>query len=146
MQRLPRSSQENLQLTDQDSISVYNGKLTTKCIAIQVEKLKKAFPMLTAGFYEILTDRIRDLKFSDARLTDSVNNLIDTFTYPHPTVADIISWDKRVKLFTYRQLVDMVNESGPSVWDEYKAIQVPGIKTRVYASILDIEQYNLKLI
>ena len=138
------SSEESLQRTGEYSISIYHGELTTECIINQVKKLKQAFPSLPKGFYDILTDRIQELGFLDSRLICAVNNLIDTCTYPTPTIANLITWDRRVKLYTYRQMVEMTNEYGASTWDDYKAVQAPGITIRVYASVFDIETYNLK--
>ena len=34
--------------------------------------------------------------------------VIDNFKYPVPTVADIISWDKKVKIYTHREVVDLI--------------------------------------
>lgn len=146
MPNLPNSSEENLQRTGQYSLSIYNGELTTECIVKQVKKLKQAFPSLPKGFYDVLTDRIQELGFCDKRLTAAVNNLIDTCTYPTPTIANLITWDRRIKLYTYMQMVEMTNEYGACIWDGYKAVNVPGITVRVFASILDIEIYNLETI
>jgi len=144
MPSLVNSSEENLRRTGQYSISIYDGELTTECIVNQVKKLKQAFPALPKGFYDILTDRIQEIEFSDKRLTSAVNNLIDTCVYPIPTIANLITWDRRVKLYTYRQMVEMTNEYGAGVWDEYKAVKAPGINIRVFASVLDIETYILE--
>jgi hypothetical protein len=119
--------------------------LTAQCIVKQVKKIKAAFPALPSGFYDILTDRLKELGFSDQRLIDAVNNLIDTCVYPTPTIANVISWDKRVKLYSYSQMCDMTNKLGASVWEDYKAVVIQGINRRVYAAITDIELYNLKL-
>jgi len=129
MKNLENSLQENLQQTNQFSISIYDGKiydgkLTTECIINEVKKLKNAFPSLPKGFYDVLTDRIKELGFSDARLTDAVNNMIDTCIYPQPTIANLISWDKRIKLYNYQQIVELVNQYGVSVWDHYKAVKI----------------------
>jgi len=126
------------------SVSIYNGELTTQGIIEQVKKLKKAFPALPAGFYDVLTDRIKELKISDARLTDAVNHVIDTCMYPTPTIANIISWDVKIKLLTYDDMIDMVQHSGPVVWDNYKAVEPPrDVPVRVYAHVNDIERFNL---
>jgi len=134
-----------LQQTGRNEISVYTGELTTPCIIKQVKKIKNAFPALPSGFYDILTDRIKDLNFSDERFMDSVNNLIDTCIYPQPTIANIISWDKRIKLYNYQEIVALVDRHGEVVWTSYKAVKINGFKSRVYASVTDIERYKLPL-
>jgi hypothetical protein len=143
---LQRSQQENLPQIDRNEISVYSGELTTLCVIQQVKKIKAAFPSLPIGFYEVLEDRIKELNFSDQKLIDAVNNLIDTCIYPTPTIASLLSWDKRIKLYSYYDMVNMTDKYGASVWDNYKAISIQGISTRVYASKIDIEKYNLEII
>lgn len=56
----------------------------------------------------ILTQRITEKRMSAEQVTDAVNNLIDNFKYPVPTVADIVSWDKKVKIYTHREVVDLL--------------------------------------
>jgi len=130
---------------NQYSLSVYDDNLTTENIVKQMAKLKSAFPSLPATFFDILSDRIKDNVFTDKRLIDSVNNCIDLCVYPTPTVAQLISFDKRVKLYTYNQLIKMNNDT-QGVFKYYKAIDTPELKTgRLYASLGDIELYNLKV-
>ena len=123
-------------------MSVYRPEQTTLCIIEQVKKIKLAFPSLPAGFYDILTDRIRDLKLPDEQLIDAVNNLIDTCIYPNPTIASILSWDRRIKLYTYRDIVQLVNQYGRNVWDNYKRVIIDG-QDKFFCSLDDIEKYEL---
>jgi len=46
--------------------------------------------------------------FSDERLIDSVNHVIKTCIYPTPTMANFLTFDKRVKLYTYNEVVTKV--------------------------------------
>lgn len=127
------------------SISIYKDELTTLAVIEQVITLKKAFPQLPSGFYEVLSDRIKENGFTDKRLRDAINHLIDNFTYPVPTIANIISFDKRIKLLTYLQLVELVNQSGGVVWSNYRPVKKIG-KLSLYASIQDVEMYNLEVL
>jgi hypothetical protein len=142
--KLQKLSRANLPLKSEDgyTLSVYSGELSTLCIIDQVKKIKMAFPALPTGFYDLLTDRIRDLGFSNERLTDAVNNLIDTCVYPHPTIANIISWDRRIKLYTYLGITELVHHQGAGVWDNYKRVIIAG-SDKYFASLLDIETYGL---
>lgn len=99
---LARTTQEN-------SLSVYRGNLTTKAVIVESKKVKAAFPQLPQGFYDVLADRLKANKFTDQRLQDAVNHLVDNFRYPTPTIADIVSFDKRIKLYTYSQVAERVN-------------------------------------
>jgi hypothetical protein len=62
-----------------------------------------------------------------------------------PTIANIISFDKRVKLHSYSQMLDLVGISGEIIWKEYKAVKKIG-NIRYFASINDIKNYNLEVL
>jgi len=93
----------------------------------QIARLKKAFPQAPKEFYEILGERIKDKMIPDERLRDSIDNLIDNYHYPIPTIADVIGFDKRVKLLTYRDMVKVAPER-PGVFEIYPKIEINGIK------------------
>jgi hypothetical protein len=148
-QKLPILYNENFPQKNDDgiyTISPYKGELSGPCVKEQLNKVNRAFPELDAGFYEVLSDRIKELGFTDERLIDAVNYVIDNCIYPRPTAAQILSWDRRIKVYTYTQMVDMVNknEGLANIWDEYKMIAWPSPIT-VWAHITDIERYNLKI-
>jgi hypothetical protein len=141
----PNTSPQITQEQNNYSLSVYNDNLDPKNAACEVSRLKLAFPALEVGFFDVLLERIKENGFTDKRLRDAVNNLVDNFVYPTPTIANIISFDKRVKLYSYTQMLDMVMSYGVSAWKEYKAIKLIG-SCRFYASIIDIKQYNLEVL
>jgi predicted GNAT superfamily acetyltransferase len=72
--------------------------------------LKQAFPQLPVGFYNILHDMIRDDGFSDSRLVDAVKHVIKTCVYPTPTIAQIVNFDRRIKLHTYGEVCAMISK------------------------------------
>lgn len=59
-------------------------------IARTWQKLIKAFPSIDDDWLEILLDRVKGNDFTATELEAAVNRVIDTCTYPRPTVADII--------------------------------------------------------
>ena len=95
-----RKSQDSLQeISDSRAVSIYqNGELTTKNISNQITRLMKAFPDLPTGYYDILTERLKENEFTDQRLKDAVDNVIDTCTYFKPTIADVISFDVKKEI------------------------------------------------
>lgn len=137
-------SQSIFQQVQNDSISIYKDELTTIEVINQFKKLKLSFPQLSEGFYDILSDRIKKNGFTDKRLKDAIDNLIDNYIYPLPSIASIISFDKRIKLLTYYQMCDLAYHFGKSVWCNYKVIKT-NAKQRMYASITDIELYHLEI-
>ena len=62
-------------------------------------------------FYNILSERIAENGFSDERLKDAVNYVIDNFQYKELNVSDIIKFDKKVKLYTYSDVCDLVTKN-----------------------------------
>jgi len=117
-------------LVSNNSLSLYSDEqFSTRTELKCVVELKNAFPSLPIGFYDILHDRLVDNKFSDTRLKDAVKNLIDTCVYPTPTIANIISWDKRIKLFSYNEMTDLIMKFGSNTWNDYFKKEVNG---RVY--------------
>lgn len=102
----------SLPSTSDSSLSLYKGELTTICVIENVKRLKKAFPALPKGFYDIMSEMIQDEGFTDERLNDAVKNVIKTCVYPMPTIANIISWDRRMKLYNYKEVCDYVDSGG----------------------------------
>lgn len=141
-QNSPLLSQSIL-LTDKGemSISTYAGKLTTKVILECTKKIKAAFPNLPAGFYDILSERIKENKFTDERLIDAVNNVIDNFVYPSPTIANFVGYDKKIRLYSYWEMINM----GPEAWELHKPVKFPDQEKLVWVGIGDIQKYKLKI-
>ena len=59
-------------------------------------------------FTDLLTESLKRNGFTDERFTDAVNYVIDNCRYPKPSIADFVSYDKSVKVYTWQ---DMVNNS-----------------------------------
>jgi hypothetical protein len=82
-------------------LSVYSDNLPgDRTIAMQIARLKVSFPRMERYFFDILAERIADNDFTEKRLIDAVNYVIDNFPYKELNVADIIRFDRRVKLYT----------------------------------------------
>lgn len=84
-----------------------------------------AFPTLPNATIELILERAKEKGFSDQRLTDAVNQVIDTCRYPNPKPADFLSFDKRVKIITYSELTDAVAK-GTATFEEYNRIVING--------------------
>jgi len=136
----PMKSQKLSQST-QNSISIYTDKLTVEGVSRQMIKLKKGFPSLPADYYDLLIERIKANNFTNNRLQDAIENLIDTCPYPTPAIANIISWDRRIKLYNHEDIVKMTDQYH-NAFDLYQCIEIDGVKK--FAHKNDIEKYNLK--
>lgn len=108
---------------------------------ITVKRIKAAFPDLPMSFYEILVDRLKEKGFSDQRFAQAANQVIDNCMYPRPTVGEFISFDRRVELLNYVQMLKKLDEAGPIIWEIYKSISIDGNKFWVHKK--DFELMNL---
>lgn len=128
-----------------NEISIYKGELTGPCLVNCVVTIKKAFPSLPIDFYDVFTDRLKANGFTDERLRDAVNYVVDTCIYPTPTIANFISFDRRFKVFNYEEMLSKLNEYGsdPKFWDSYKRINLPDREKPVWIHINDAKKYKL---
>jgi|WetSurMetagenome_2_1015567.scaffolds.fasta_scaffold00157_9 hypothetical protein len=144
------TSREQLVKTFQSSsnkidgeISLYKGSLSLQNIVQCSVRVKKAFPDLPAEFFEIFQEMIKSEGFTDERLIDAVDNVIKTCVYPKPTIAQFISWDKKIKVHKYPEIIEMLNDD-PNAFDRYKRIELEGLPEAVWIHINDIAKYKIK--
>lgn len=126
---------------EKKEISIYKGKLSPIIVGVQLLKLSKCFPSIPKETIDILSERIKENNFTNERLIDAINNVIDTCVYPVPAIANIISFDKKIKLFTYNDLMQKA-DGAFKVFEYYKAVDV-GLSMPMYANPEDFEKYHL---
>ena len=133
---------ENLALY-QNEISIYRGELTPIHTLRQITRAKMSFPNLPDQFFDILRERITANGFTDDRFTDAVSNVIDNCHYPTPTIADFISFDKKVKLNSYEDMLKKTNEFGSEIWASYEQKMLPGRKKPVWVHVDEVKLLGL---
>lgn len=102
----------------QSEISVYQGQPAgPREIAQELVKLKYAFPEMETQFIQILSERLVANGFTEQRIRDAVANVIDNFTYKKPNIADIVKFDRKVKLYTYNEVSALVTKGEASFSD-----------------------------
>lgn len=117
--------------TASNEISLYEGgMLTDTCIAISLKRLKEAFPKMQPAFFNLLSERIIANGFSDKRLADAVNNVIDNFEYKELNVSDIIKFDRKVKMHTYTEAAAMVT-AGKATFEDFEKREINGNVLRI---------------
>lgn len=115
-----------MNLNGELGLSLYHDTcVTPDDIARAVKKLTMAFPKMGGDFFDVLYERIDKNKFTKQRLEDAVNNVLDNFRYKELNVADIISYDKRVRLHTYTQICDEI-ANGRATTDDYERVKRDG--------------------
>lgn len=140
--------QNGLSEIKSNEISIYkSGKVSAETFAYGSKKIQDAFPKLHAGWFKILDQMIDEEKFSEERFRDAVNFLIKNCIYPEPTIANIISFDKTVKVFTISELKEKFKDSyymGATydpIFTEYERIDFYGQER--FAKKEDVMKYNL---
>ena len=103
---------------------------------------KSAFPALQASFFDVLIPMLKECSFSDERLLNSVKNVIKTCVYPTPTIANFLSYDKKIKLYSYDDMLKLT-ETDKKAFESHKAIIIYGIT--LWAHVLDIHGFGLEI-
>lgn len=107
-----------------------------------VAQIKKAFPSLPITFFDTFDDRIRANNFSNQRLMDAVAYVIDNCVYPQPTIAHFISFDRKVKAYSYDEICNLITNHEAKMAD-YKAITRKSRLKPVFIHINDIVKFNI---
>lgn len=140
MQQLSNQSSQAIVNDKCSELSIYSGEISGEQTAKQIVKAKAAFPQLKPEFFSVLIDRMRENGFSDERMKDSINNVIDNCRYPIPTMADFLSFDKRVKLYQYNEVCDLVT-GNQATFEDFSIIRISSIVYRIRKS--DKVLYNI---
>lgn len=141
-----KSYQKNLiRKEDCFETTIYTGDLTKECIARESVNLMTAFPALDKGFFSVFSDRIKANNYTDERLHDAIAHVIDNCIYPTPTIAQFISFDKRINLYTYKDMLKLNDQMNGIAFKEYRPVKYSDNPRAMYASINDIKQYGLTL-
>lgn len=136
-------------LTDKGThfeISAFRGspagnETKVKCIA----RVKAAFPALNPEFHSLLLERFQEVGASDERMRAAVKFVIDNCEYPTPTIANFMSYDRKVKLYNYHQMADKCANGEPA-FETHKGVRITENQPKkMWASIQDVERYNLPL-
>ena len=119
-----------LKLTPENrEVSLYGeGKVSPECLALNIVKLKDAFPKLENGWYRQLQRFLETERFTDNRFNDAVENLIKTCLYPEPTIATVLGWDKKIKSYTWNELGEISKDYSPDArkkfWEQYVVVKI----------------------
>jgi len=123
------------------SMSVYSDKLTPNVMLAETKKLQAAFPSISSDQVNVLSERIIANGFTDNRLKDAISNLIDNHRYPNIMISDVISFDKRIKLYSHSDICGLLDKG--QKWSEF--VKFKKINNKIYfAKIQDAEMYGLK--
>ncbi len=115
----------------QAEVSLYQDKeASANDVAVAMSRLKASFPKMGGEFFNILAERILIRSFSSKRLQDAVNNVIDNFKFKELNVADVVNFDKKVKLYTYNEVLYLINR-GLASFEDFETREINGKIYRV---------------
>lgn len=121
------------------------GELTRVGVKTAIGKLASNFKKLDDSFFSVLAERAKQNGFDDEMLNKAVDSVIDNYVYADPKVADILKINSNVQLFTYYDIVEKNDSMQRKAFEYYRPIIVPGVERPMYASVHDIDKYNLTL-
>ena len=133
------SKTEIIQTNDYCQVSIYHKgkKATQEQLTRNIAKLEMAFPKMQGEFFKILLERLDANNFSNKRLENAVNYVIDKFRYKELNVADIISWDRKINIYTYSQICNLIQKSMINGFDDTEIREINGTKYWVLKRDLD---------
>lgn len=86
-------------------------------------------------FFNLLSERIIANDFTENRLIDAINHVIDNFAYKELNISDVIRFDRKVKLYTYPEVSDLVT-AGKASFSDFEIREINGKTFRVKKSDL----------
>ena len=132
------SRTEIIQTNDCCQVSIYHKgkKATQEQLTRNIAKLEMAFPKMQGEFFKILLDRLDANNFSNKRLENAVNYVIDKFQYKELNVADVISWDRKINIYTYSQICNLIQKSMINGFEDTEIREINGTNFWVLKSDL----------
>jgi len=123
-------------------LSVYDDELIDERDVVKnIMRIRKSFPDLHDGFYEIISEMVFKLRFTKKQLEDAADNLIINFRYGRePNPAEILSWDKKIRLYSWNEIADICDKENSSVWDKFQKVKISG-----YDKIFYVKKNKLNL-
>lgn len=119
-------------------ISIYiDQAATNEEVAIGLARLKSAFPKMELPFFNLLAERLKENNFSGERLKDSVNHVIDNFQYKELNVSDIVRFDRKAKLYTYKEASIMVTERLCD-FEDFQTMEIKGARYWIMKKDIDL--------
>lgn len=80
------------------------GEATGETVIWMLKKLKGCFPETSREALDTLVEMLKEERWADTRIKDAVKEAIKSHKYPRITPANILDFDKRVKLYSINQL------------------------------------------
>jgi hypothetical protein len=110
------------------SLSLYNDAPAGEADwAVQALRITSVFPEAggNAPFMAELSKAVVRKKMTARQLSDAVDNLIETCKYPRFSIAEVVGYDKKVRLYDYDEYCGMCHPGMPA--DTFESVQVDDV-------------------
>lgn len=110
-------------------ISLYQDeKPRPEDYAMAVKRLSVAFPQQSVDFFKLAVQEMADMGFTRQQMADAVTHLIRTFLYKQPNIADIVSYKKLRRIYTYGQMCAKLvcNGGTEESSDSFSKVEIDG--------------------
>jgi hypothetical protein len=126
-------------------VSLFSVKpASQKEILDGITSLMQAFPEQPESFWTLLAKRLSVNKISADKFKASVEHLIDHHVYPKITVGDVMSFDKTINLYSYRQLNLMIGKREYNSTDDFVAVHQKSDGSNLYAIKYQLDEIAIK--
>ncbi|GAB6393734.1 MAG: hypothetical protein MdMp024_0046 [Bacteroidales bacterium] len=125
------------------ALSLYDdAPCTPDDVAVAIRTLSICFNM-QAQFWAILTERIIANAFTKRRLQSAVDYVLDNFKYKDLSVANIITFDKSVKLLTPLEIAAIRRQHGDAAAEDYERVRIGDRVFYVSKREVELQKHNL---
>ena len=108
-------------------ISLYEGGAMpdNQFVEQEMKRLRAAFKQLDAQYFVVLMERIKSKSMTCDQLHDAISKVIDTCIYPVPGMAEILSHDRKVPLYSHKAIVNIMIPKGYT-FEDFEMIELDG--------------------
>lgn len=136
-------------------VSVYMDRRSKQGLLDAIRLVKGAFPGWSEEQGSILMDRFAENGFTDQRMMDAVNHVIDTYEGwdKLPNIANFIQYDRQARLFRHSEQDALVNR-GEASYQDFAIARIEGLsgcrsaeaagKPPLYILRRDAEKYRIE--
>ena len=123
----PSTTQQIVKADGCFEISIYKeNNPTAEVLAWSVKTLRACYPDTDAVVFDILLERFKANGWGNDKIKDAVNNLIEKHVYKTINPANILTFDRKKKLYSYNQMIELVNKYGATIWENYSKENING--------------------
>lgn len=107
-------------------MSLYQGEIAPKeFVEIKLKLLQIVFPDIDNGYMIVLLERMIAHRFTKERIADAISYVIDSCKYKRPSIAEIISFDRKIQTYSYQEIANKC-APGYSAFDHFERVKIDG--------------------